>query len=717
MPSIYQQRERRFAALGCVAALLVVRGTISPAYSATASWTEPAIDVFAYNNADEPGRAVAPTFIGDLELDASGEFLPRTAAGPARLGTVLAAFDTSSQITPGRPPSQYDVTAVTMTFTMQNGTFGTLHYDDQPAARQQVLDMVRSGSAPAQWPMELYGVGFRSGLVGFDFDGTGDATRFSADMHAYGPDGYRVYPIVGDAQTPGVYHDVSNNITGGFSATSSGGHTAPFDAAPWAIGAANLNRGEAIADRTTFTFAVDLGAPGVRSYVQDGLAAGGLGFILSSLHLAAQPGFGLLPYPQWFLKESAGGFFNGAPPTLSIDYTLADDARSGDYNGDLAVDGADLLVWQRELGAVASPPGAGADGNGDAVVDAADLAVWSSGFVLPAPARAASAVPEPAALPLAACWLPLLAKRRAVSRRRRVRRGRAAAFSLVELLVAIAIIGALVALLLPAIQAAREAARRASCQNHLKQIALAAQNYTSCRGHLPPPKIGNTQFDELGGTFVLLLPYLEQAGRFAQYDPHKPADDPHNLPITGKPVDVYLCPSMVFMREPPEPACNEALGPASYLISTRTDYYAYGALDGAFANPLPDGSYYLAMRHITDGASNTLFVGETNYSHQGYLWTKCAALNGQVKWGDQQWAEGYWALSWGHMAAGFPQAYNNSHDFIPTITPRTFRSDHPGGVQFALLDGSVRMIADGADPAVRLALVTRAGEETNHHAD
>lgn len=88
-------------------------------------------------------------------------------------------------------------------------------------------------------------------------------------------------------------------------------------------------------------------------------------------------------------------------------------------------------------------------------------------------------------------------------------------FTLIELLIVIAIIGILVALLLPAIQAAREAARRMSCQNNLKQIGVAVQNYAQAQKHLPPPKLGAKQFNAMGGTFIALLPYLEEATRFA----------------------------------------------------------------------------------------------------------------------------------------------------------------------------------------------------------
>jgi prepilin-type processing-associated H-X9-DG protein len=171
---------------------------------------------------------------------------------------------------------------------------------------------------------------------------------------------------------------------------------------------------------------------------------------------------------------------------------------------------------------------------------------------------------------------------------------------------------------------------------------------------------------------------------------------------------------MDLPRAVPEPLSAEQLGPGSYLISTRTDYGNHRELDGAFNNPRDDGSYSLGMQHITDGTSKTLLVGEINYGVQKMVWTDCPELNGTPMWGEQTWAHGYWALAWGHMAARFPAIYNNSADFLPPYSNRAYRSDHPGGVQFLLVDGSVQFIADDSSPDVRRALVTRAGGEAEH---
>lgn len=283
---------------------------------------------------------------------------------------------------------------------------------------------------------------------------------------------------------------------------------------------------------------------------------------------------------------------------------------------------------------------------------------------------------------------------------------------MVELLVVIAIIGTLVALLLPAIQAARETGRRCVCKNNLRQIGIAALNYHDQRKHLPPPKIGPKQFNELGGTLMALLPYVEEANLYAQIDIAKTVTDAVNEPMTSRPLSLYLCPSMALPREVPDPTCNEKLGPGSYMISTRTDYKNFHLLDGAFANPSADGSYSLGLEDITDGSSKTILAGETNYGHASWIWADCPGRVGTIMWGDQTWAQGYWALAWGHMSAALPHLYNNQNVFDVKWSPRTFRSDHAGGVFFVFLDGSVHFLPDSADPLVRNALVTRAGGET-----
>jgi prepilin-type N-terminal cleavage/methylation domain-containing protein len=690
----------------------------SGACAQSAQWSATsALDAWTYVNFGGGTRPFASTFTGGVPLNAEKTaFVPQTAASPARVGLALMAFNTASTATPitaGLPPNRYAVRSVTLKVSMERGGSGDLLYRSTPVANAEILADAVAGFATSYRPLELYGVGFRGGYTGFGFGPfVAGPPLFHETDSSYPAGGYVTYPIAGAATPCCGVADVMNSLSGGFSATAPGNTTTPFDPVPWAIGTAPLAEHAVIPDGTEFTFALDLSNIAARQYVQQSLSKGELGFYLSSWHSTGELGSGGA-FPNWAMKEAVN---IGYPaPKLEIVYDIVA-PRTGDFDADGDVDGADFLLWQCSQGAEVTPH-LGADGNGDGRVDRGDLASWQNHFG-PAATGSAAAVPEPAtaaaalATAVSGICLGRLGRRRATASETsalRRRRTRGAGFTLVELLVVIAIIGALVALLLPAIQAAREACRRASCQNNLKQIGLAVQHYQSAMGHLPPPKAGDTTYNNRGSTLVLLLPYLEQSAMYARYDLTKDVTDPVNLPITGEAVSAYLCPSMSLQRAVPERAFGEVLGPGSYIISTRTAYREWAALDGAFENPT-DRPYTLDFKHIADGTSRTLLVGEVNYGHQDFTWEEAGAPD-TPKWGDQTWAEGYWALSWGHMSAQRPQLYNNSALFVAPDSKRTFRSDHPGGVQFVMLDGSVRWLGSDSDPEVRKALVTRAGDE------
>ncbi|MCH2128119.1 MAG: DUF1559 domain-containing protein [Pirellulaceae bacterium] len=292
-------------------------------------------------------------------------------------------------------------------------------------------------------------------------------------------------------------------------------------------------------------------------------------------------------------------------------------------------------------------------------------------------------------------------------------------FTLVELLIVITLIAILISLLLPAVHSAREAARRMQCANHLKQIGLAVHHFESTNKHLPPPKIGDSPFTNLGSTFLLLLPYLEQHNKFDALDTKKSADHPDNTPVTSENISTYLCPTMVLPRSVPDFSCGETLAPSSYIISTRTSYNTWDDLDGAFGNLPSNGRVYdLQFSDIRDGTSHTFLVGEINYGHEGLIWTDCAAKLGNPKFGDQVWAEGYWAFAWGHIewefyesSGGMIRLFNDDETSNDNRALRVFRSDHPAGVQFVFLDGSVHFVEENVDYEALRALVTRAGED------
>jgi prepilin-type N-terminal cleavage/methylation domain-containing protein len=310
-------------------------------------------------------------------------------------------------------------------------------------------------------------------------------------------------------------------------------------------------------------------------------------------------------------------------------------------------------------------------------------------------------------------------------------------FTLVELLVVIAIIGVLVALLLPAVQTAREAARRTQCSNNLKQIGLGFQNFHDTFHFLPPYRIR----DRYATWAVVILPYVEQQNVFQQWDI---LDEYYNqkADVVQAQVRSYYCPSrrkpMLSQtgtlpgfpnahgddRNPPSTPFPGAL--SDYAVST----VACGPDPNTGANVCPsynasapgaiiDGESVVAsgsklaswkgltrLAMITDGTSNTFMVGEKHVRKGFFGWIQTA--DGNTLWGDGSIYNGDQGQCVARRAGpGSLLALNQN-----ASSGNLFGSSHPGIVQFAFVDGSVRIVPVAASGDVLRRLVRRDDGET-----
>ena len=275
-------------------------------------------------------------------------------------------------------------------------------------------------------------------------------------------------------------------------------------------------------------------------------------------------------------------------------------------------------------------------------------------------------------------------------------------FTLVELLVVIAIIGILIALLLPAVQAAREAARRSSCLNNMKQMGLALHNYHDVHGRLPPGWIGYVPAtnapDPEGvtgwGWASMILPYMEQ-GNVTQnlLRSDLPITDAANAGARVLPLPIYLCPS-----DSGEPIfdLNAEDGSGPMLKLATANYIGvFGTLEIEDTPSNSNGAFYHHSRvrfaDITDGLSQTLLTGERSSKLDYSTWT------GVVPGGEEAMARIVGS------ADHTPNHFNGHLD--------DFSSRHPGGTHFLLGDGSVKFISDSINLQTYQGLTTRAGGE------
>ncbi len=296
------------------------------------------------------------------------------------------------------------------------------------------------------------------------------------------------------------------------------------------------------------------------------------------------------------------------------------------------------------------------------------------------------------------------------------------AFTLVELLVVIAIIGILIALLLPAVQAARETARRTKCANHLKQIGLAVHNFYSARKSLPPSFLSG------GGHapwLVMIMPYVEESNLYSMSNVSYSYFDAARMPdaVIRTEVSIYRCPS--HRTDSGLSVSGDTRGSVSHRPGALADYAACGGdgtvfppyldaangalrpthspcptaagcqLSGTLVGPDPIWVYSnwklnRRLAVIVDGLSKTLLAGE-KHVFQGH--------DGERAYGDGSFYNDDDPSSPVKMAGPlYPLASSPTDPLISNRT-WTFGSHHPGGViNFVIMDGSVRPIMSSVDP-------------------
>jgi prepilin-type N-terminal cleavage/methylation domain-containing protein/prepilin-type processing-associated H-X9-DG protein len=331
---------------------------------------------------------------------------------------------------------------------------------------------------------------------------------------------------------------------------------------------------------------------------------------------------------------------------------------------------------------------------------------------------------------------------------------RRAAFTLIELLVVIAIIAVLIALLLPAVQSAREAARRIQCTNNLKQLGLGMHNYETVVGALPPSGVlsgsGNVVTWWIGwSVHGRLLPLMDQGVMFNAINFDHSGESAQNLTVAAQGVAVLLCPSE---PDPRPAAANVGVSNVTNYGWAMGDWFVWGGFRGPENTAAFGPNRSRRFSDFADGLSNVVVASEGKAKQP--LYRDCGGLSRvnnpaavpepnadpaavlpeirggmacELKTGHSEWTDGQahhtgfttafppnrkiWGAEPGGRPAEFDITGQREKRGGPTFAAVTARSYHPGGVNALLGDGSVRFVKETIDGRTWRALGTVAGGE------